>query len=167
MFYSWEQLRDISRPGSLMVSELMNIKDFEGVDTLLTEKALEFIDKKNPDFVFLYLGETDEFGGHKYGWMSDEYLSYINTAMDCVRKVVQSVGNEYTIIVTADHGGHDRTHGTEMNEDMQIPMFFRGKNFEENKELSDVSLLDIVPTVADVMGLDISDDWEGKSICNR
>lgn len=167
IFYSWEKLRDICNPGSLMASELLRIKTVDRVDCLLTKNALKFAEEYNPDFVFLYLGETDDIGGHGYGWMSDEYLQYINVAMDCVKKVVQAVGEEYTVIVTADHGGHERTHGTNMPEDMNIPMFFRGKKFEANKVLCNVSLLDIAPTIAEIMGLTIPDEWEGKSVCNH
>ena len=31
---------------------------------------------------------------------------------------------------TADHGGHDRTHGTDSPEDMTIPFIIKGKNFK-------------------------------------
>ena len=31
---------------------------------------------------------------------------------------------------TADHGGHDRTHGTGSPEDMTIPFIIKGKNFK-------------------------------------
>lgn len=166
VFYSWENLRDICNPGSLMASELLRIKTIEQVDRRLTDRALCFAEEFSPDFIFLYLGETDDIGGHCHGWMSEEYLQYINVAMNCVKKVVQTLGDEYTVIVTADHGGHDRTHGANISEDMNIPMFFRGKQFAENEILSNVSLLDIAPTVAEILGLTIPDEWEGKSLCN-
>ena len=44
--------------------------------------------------------------------------------------MVERLGEEYTVIITADHGGHDRMHGTDMAEDMTIPMFFIGADFE-------------------------------------
>ena len=164
MFYSWEKLRDIGTTGCLDAAEFLRIQSFDSVDCRLTDKAISYVNENKPDFVFLYLGETDDIGGHKFGWMSAEYLEFIRVAMDCVKKVVDAVGDEYTVVVTADHGGHDRTHGTEIDEDMIIPMFFRGDKFAENKELPTVSLLDIAPTVAEVMEIKIPDDWEGKSI---
>jgi len=68
------------------------------------------------------------------------------------------------MIVTTDHGGHDRIHGTELSEDLIIPMFFIGPDFEPGKQLSGLSLLDLAPTVADLMGVPIAREWEGKSI---
>ena len=70
--------------------------------------------------------------------------------------------DEYTIIVIADHGGHDRTHGTTMDEDMTIPMFFIGDEFEGGKELENVSILDIAPTIAKIIGVPPATEWEGK-----
>ena len=167
MFYGWEPLRDISRPGSLTFAEYINAYSFEHTDGLLTDRALHYIDAAHPDFVFLYMVETDEKGGHDNGWMSEAYLSYISAAIDNVKRVVEATKGEYTIIVTADHGGHDRTHGTEMDEDMTIPMAFLGTEFEAGKELHGVSILDLAPTIADIMGVPVPREWVGKSILNR
>ena len=37
---------------------------------------------------------------------------------------------------TADHGGHDRTHGTDSPEDMTIPFIIKGKNFKVGEKIS-------------------------------
>ena len=78
--------------------------------------------------------------------------------------MVERFGEEYTVIITADHGGHDRTHGTELDEDMMIPLFCYGPEFEAGKELQDVSILDITPTIASIMGIRPEPEWEGKSL---
>lgn len=103
--------------------------------------------------------------------MSDAYLNYIRVAIENVKRVYEAVaevaertGTQYTILVTADHGGHDRLHGTMLKEDMTIPTFFIGKHFEPGKELDDVSILDLAPTIADVMGVPRAPEWEGKSV---
>ena len=49
---------------------------------------------------------------------------------------------------TADHGGHDRTHGTDSPEDMTIPFIINGKDFKAGEKLENVSIKDIAPTVA-------------------
>jgi arylsulfatase A-like enzyme len=108
--------------------------------------------------------ETDEKGGHDNGWMSKPYLDCISRAIDNVKRVIETLGDEYTVIVTADHGGHDRAHGTTLPEDMTIPMFFFGKTFDNGKELNGVSILDIAPTIAKVMEVPTPREWEGKSI---
>ena len=164
MFYGWEPLRDVARPGSLKKADYINSYSFEHTDAMLTDSAIEYISLVKPDFVFLYMVETDEKGGHDNGWMSDVYLDYISRAIENVRKVIEETGGEYTVIVTSDHGGHDRCHGTEKDEDMIIPMIFYGPGFEGGKELRDASILDIAPTVADIVSVQKAKEWEGKSL---
>ena len=166
MYYGWEPLREIGRPGSLVSAEYVNAYAFEHTDGILTDRALNYIEKAHPDFVFLYMVETDEKGGHDSGWMSDTYLSYISCAIDNVKRVIETVGDEYSIIVTADHGGHERAHGTSLPEDMTIPMFFCGERFVKGRELPEISLLDIAPTVADLIGVNPEREWEGRSVAS-
>ncbi len=164
MFYGWEPLRDISRPGSLKFASYFNAYTCDETDRVLTDLALERIQQSKPDFVFLYLVETDEKGGHGCGWMSNDYLGYIYAALEQVRRVRQAVGEEYSVLVTADHGGHDRCHGTDVPEDMTIPIFCFGDRFEAGRRMQQVSILDLAPTVADIMGVPEAPEWEGKSL---
>ena len=164
MYYGWEPLRDVARPGSLKFAGYLNAYADEHTDGLLTDRALQCIEKYHPDFVFLYMVETDEKGGHDSGWMTQTYLDYISHAIGNVKRVAEAAGDEYTIIVTADHGGHDRTHGTELPEDMTIPMFFLGKEFTPGKAIENVSILDLAPTIAKIMGVPAAREWEGKPL---
>ena len=164
MYYGWEPLRDVARPESLRFSEYIHSYSEESVDTALTDSALARIEKSKPDFVFLYMVDTDEKGGHDNGWMSSEYLHRISVAVDNIRRVIESCGDEYTVIITADHGGHDRTHGTDLPEDTTIPMFYIGRDFEAGKQFSGSSILDIAPTIAKLMGVPTADEWEGVSV---
>lgn len=164
-FYGWEPLRDVALPGSSKYATYFNAYMEESVDTLLTDEAIKLIEWKKPDFVFLYQVDTDEKGGHDCGWMSDGYLDRIRIAINNAWRVIEKFGDEYTVIITADHGGHDRMHGTDMPEDMTIPMFYIGKDFEPGRKLDGVSILDIAPTIAKVMGLLPEKEWEGKPLC--
>ena len=164
MYYGWEPLRDVSRPESLRAAQYMWAYSQDNTDRLLTDAALTYIKNEEPDFVFLYMVETDEKGGHDNGWMSQPYLKCIHDAMDNVKRVLEEAGDDYTVIVTADHGGHDRSHGSELPEDMTIPMFFIGPDFAPGKQLSGISLLDIAPTIAQIMGVPQPREWEGRPL---
>lgn len=164
MFYGWEPLRDIARPGSLRFATYIHSYAMESTDTVLTDEALRVIGENKPDFAFLYLVETDEKGGHDNGWMSAEYLRRISIAIDNVKRVIDAFGDEYAVIIMADHGGHDRSHGTTLPEDMTIPFFFFGKEFARGNTVSGLSLLDIAPTIASIMGIESEMEWEGRSI---
>lgn len=167
MFYGWEPLRDIASPGSLNFATYINAYMQESSDTVLTDEAEKLIAEHHPDFVFLYMVETDEKGGHDNGWMSEEYLRRISIAIDNVKRIITSFGNEYTVIIMADHGGHGRSHGTELPEDMIIPLFLCGEDFIPGENIKEASLLDIAPTIADIMKISGDSDWEGKSLINN
>ena len=164
MFYSWEQLRDVARPGILDMSFFIKGEgnDFAKVNDNLTELALQYIQNENPDFVFLYLGHTDD-AGHRYGWMSPEYMDAIENSWKNICRVLDNVDDDFCVLITADHGGHDRTHGTDMEEDMLVPMIAVGQAFEPERDLGPISIIDIAPTVAELFGIAPDKEWEGKS----
>ena len=164
MFYGWEPLRDIAMPGTLKFATYVNAYMKESSDTVLTDEAIRIIDENKPDFAFLYMVETDEKGGHDNGWMSEEYLRRISIAIDNAKRVIERYSDEYSIIIMADHGGHDRSHGSTMPEDMTIPLFFIGEQFERGKVAEGLSLLDIAPTIAAIMGIEPDREWEGRSL---
>lgn len=162
-FYDWEQLRDLSRPGVLNFSYMAAGKDAEGMHKslqMMLSEICRYIPKEQPDFVFFYIGVPDECG-HKYGWMSKEYINSLYEAVDAMQKVMAVLPEEYRVIITADHGGHERFHGTEEAEDMTIPIICRGPEFAAGKVLDNVSIMDIAPTVTTLLGISTNRDWEG------
>ena len=128
----------------------------------VTDAAIEHLNKGYTDFAFLYLGYTD-FAGHNYGWMSDGYIEAMKNSWENINRVIDSIPDDFAVIITADHGGHDRTHGTEMPEDMLIPFVVLNKNINDIN-LDDVNLKDIAPTVTRLMGIEPNEEWEGKSL---
>jgi len=163
-FYTWEELRDLSRPGHLAVSYCLNMNKYADTDKAITKAAISYICRENPDFLFLYLGETDEVGGHDKGWMSETYLTCVSGALDCVRCVRREIPKDYTIILVADHGGHGRSHGEDCPEDMTIPVIINGPGVEPGNLGDGVSIKDIAPTVAALLGVAPSPQWEGKAL---
>ncbi|MBQ9543779.1 MAG: alkaline phosphatase family protein [Clostridia bacterium] len=163
MFYSWEELRDLCRFDRLDRSLMINLHTNEDCDEELTDEAIKYIKDHDPDFVFLYLGNPDETG-HKFGWMSEEYLKSISKGFDRVAKVKNVLSPDHTLIVLADHGGHGRSHGTTEPEDMTIPVIIRGKDFAPGEFGVDVNIKDVAPTVAKLLGAQRAPEWEGKEL---
>ena len=126
-----------------MESGYINAYSFEHTDAMLTDRALDYIALAKPDFVFLYMVETDEKGGHDNGWMSEEYLRRISIAIDNVKRIIEKFGEEYSVIMMADHGGHERSHGTDRLEDMAIPLFFYGPDFTPGENIKNASFFRI------------------------
>lgn len=163
-FYTWEELRDIGRPGSLTQQEFCSYGCYgRQADAHMCERTIDALKNEQPDFMFYYMVCPDEVG-HKYSWMSPEYLEAVDFASESIEKIVRALPKNYTLIITADHGGHDRTHGTTMIEDMTIPMMFYGPEWEADKEIEEIGLLDIAPTVVSLLGCEPAPEWEGKVI---
>ena len=164
-FYNWEELRDLSRPNSLTFSYYCKGRDigYDKANDIVSAAAAEYLNKNYVDFAFLYLGYADS-AGHKNGWMSDEYMEAIENSWRNIKMVMSSLPEDYTVIITADHGGHDRTHGTDLPEDMTIPIIINGENFEAGKVLKNANIKDIAPTVTKLLDAEPDDEWEGKSI---
>lgn len=160
MFTNWDELRDVTRPGSLKKISMANDDTYRVTNWTVVEETVKYINEKDPDFVFSYLGWVDE-AGHENGWMSEKYLEAVRESWDCIDRMTENLGEDWTVIVTADHGGHGRDHGTETDEDMLIPLFFRGKNFEPGRQIDGLNIMDIAPTVAKLHGCEIPREWEG------
>ncbi len=162
-FTNWEELRDLNRPGGLFMSFMINESyNLDDGDRLVTDAALPHLGAM--DFSFVYLGTVDS-AGHFYGWMSDEYLRQVERADAELGRIVAALPSDAALIVQADHGGHDRFHGTDMPEDMTIPWLIYGNGIRKGHAIQRaVSLLDTAPTVAKLLDLKTPREWEGASV---
>ena len=163
-FFDWEPLRDISRPLSLNRADFISgrLNGYNAADQFLTERAEDRLKTGElADFTFFYLCAVDE-AGHKYGWMSDEYIAMVKTSLDRAQKIAGLLPKDVDLLLTADHGGHDRLHGTEAAEDMTVPLFLRGENITPGAMVRNCCIIDIAPTIVARMGLPADPDWEGS-----
>lgn len=162
-FRNWEQLRDLSRPGYLAFDLFINGKaeSWEHSTELLADAAISYISQYSPDFTFFYTGLPDETG-HAKGWMGPEYLDAVDQSWKAVQRIVDTLDDDYVVFVTTDHGGHGRGHGTTMLEDMTIPVIITGGPFSAGNVLDNVSIKDIAPTIAALLGAQAAPEWEGK-----
>ena len=163
-FYNWEEIRDLSRPNSLEFSYFCRGRSigYDKANRVLTKAAAEYLTENETDFTFLYFGYSDA-AGHRSGWMSEEYMKAVRESWDCIDQLYKTLSDDYVFIVTADHGGHDRTHGTELPEDMTIPVMVFGKNMAPGLLPEDTSIKDIAPTITRFLGVEADEEWEGKS----
>ena len=167
MFYNWLQLRDVADPDSVHTSYCQLNTNSPHGDRHITEAAIQAVQREEFDFLFLYLGHVD-WTGHEYGWMTDEYLQAVSNADSCLGRFTDcmiGLKRPIDLMVLADHGGHDRGHGTECPEDMTIPLLMWGYRIEAGVEIKrPVSLLDVAPTLANLLGLQPAREWEGAVI---
>lgn len=166
LVYNWEELRDLTRPGSLTHAYFFSGHTpggYELANQKVTAATLDLIADQNPDFIFTYLGWTDE-AGHAHGWMTDEYFRSIDESFGCIQRIIEASSEDTVTIVVADHGGHGRGHGTTEETDMLIPVILHGKDITPGILTGDVSIKDISPTVVKLLDCAPAAEWEGTSL---
>jgi predicted AlkP superfamily pyrophosphatase or phosphodiesterase len=164
-FYNWEELRDLSRPGSLDTSFYLGNCYDPGGDAALAALAAGWLRDHPVDLAFVYLGYTDS-AGHAQGWMSDAYLRAVGVADRCIGGILDGLDGGAGVVVTSDHGGHGRTHGADCDEDMLVPLIVNGPTVPAGTAVGlPVSILDIAPTVAAILGVEAPAAWAGRPIC--
>ncbi len=169
MFYSWEHLRDLSAHGSLDVSYYHSAHTTPDIDRTIAEQASTHLMAEQPDLTLVYLCETD-LVGHEHGWMSPPYLAAVermDRVLGGLTGALAGAGlqNGFTWLVLADHGGHDRTHGTDAAEDITIPWIVSGHRARCGHAIQvPVRIIDTAATVAHLLGLACPEEWEGRPI---
>lgn len=128
-----------------------------------------YLATQRPNLLFVHIGEPDH-AGHLAGWMSWWYARAVRRADASLSRIVaaadRSFGRgEYTLIVTADHGGHDRTHGTTALEDVTIPWVAFGEGVREGTELPvGIRTVDTAATALWLLGLVPTTEWTGVPV---
>ena len=69
-----------------------------------------------------------------------------------------------TLIVTADHGGHERTHGTNTMTDTTIPWIVVGPKVVPGMLTVRVNTMDTAATAAYVLGLKLPANATGRPV---
>ncbi len=164
-FFNWAELRDLAPIGSVDASIFLNnlYTPLGAGDREIAQAASTWLSARPIDFAFVYFGQTDIIG-HLFGWMSETYLAAIHLADACIGQVMQSLSKDAVVIVTSDHGGHDKTHGTQRPEDMTIPFIIAGPGIGSGPIAHPVHLTDIAPTILALFGGVPAPEWIGRPI---
>lgn len=165
IFYNWQPMGAITTAAAGALSTYIGgeTNGWEEANTMIGDACIAHLADDPADFVYLYLGFLDEWG-HKYGWLSDEYYDALDKSLSLVERVIAALPEGYTVIITSDHGGHDYGHGSDLAEDMTIPLFILGGGYAAGRDLGPRSILDVAPTVAELMGIAAPAEWQGTPI---
>jgi predicted AlkP superfamily pyrophosphatase or phosphodiesterase len=116
------------------------------------------------DLLIVLLPQTD-MTGHASGWMSAEYLAQLQQTDEGVGRLVSVLPPETTIIVTADHGGQLKAHGTKDKLDMTIPWIIAGPRITHRGPLTrTIRTVDTAPTILSLLGLALAPNCAGKLV---
>ncbi len=162
--HNWEPLRDLARPEQLKYSWYHEPPLDQSYDDEMHAEALRVVQSGRYDFVFVYYGSVDT-AGHAYGWMEPGYLGQLQHVDQKLGELMAALPVDTHTIIQADHGGHDRSHGTDCPEDMTIPWIAVGPNIRPGHVVqADISLIDTTPTLARMLGIAPHEEWEGRCV---
>ncbi len=128
-----------------------------------------YLETAKPNLLFVHLSDPDS-AGHSSGWMSAAYGRAVHAtdkALDDLLDAADEAYGEdnYSVVVTADHGGHGYGHGTSDPLDVTIPWIAWGRGVDSG-EMEDVSIntFDTAPTVLWMLGVAKPEAWDGVPV---
>ncbi|XOB96382.1 alkaline phosphatase family protein [Deferribacteres bacterium DY0609] len=87
------------------------------------EKATAILNPAEKQFIFLHISGLD-FVGPESGWLSPEYMEEFNfideQLADFFNKI--SASPTYLMVITSDHAGHAKIHGSDHPDDFKRPL---------------------------------------------
>jgi predicted AlkP superfamily pyrophosphatase or phosphodiesterase len=159
MYVGKEKLRQVTEPESTDVFVYINDRDLVIIEQLLANFPVDF------HLMFIHFPAAD-WMGHEYGWLSPEQFSVLFRADEALNNLLVALDSyglreETLLIITADHGGHDTTHGSSLPEDMTIPWILSGPGVNPMQLTTPVQTMDTAATAAYALGLTIPEEWDG------
>jgi arylsulfatase A-like enzyme len=166
-FFSKKKFNHLLREGSL---DEVRVPRFGLIPASRTvSEAIQYMRRERPNLLFVHIAEPD-FMGHRMGWMSLAYRWGVREADAGVTALIEAAertfgeGN-FTLIVTADHGGHGDDHGTEEPLDTTIPWISYGQGIRSGHSVrGNVRTMDTAATVLRVLGVRIPAGWDGVPV---
>jgi predicted AlkP superfamily pyrophosphatase or phosphodiesterase len=132
-----------------------------------------YLDTTRPNLLFVHFADPDR-AGHDRGWMSAAYGRAVNDTDAAIGRLLAAADRaygcgQYALIVTADHGGDGRDHGTDDPLDVTIPWVAWGQGIPPIGQLDgrDVIITDTAPTVLSLLGITPPSDWGGRTVLTQ
>lgn len=167
-FFSKTKFHHLQKPGTLDYSQAP-----DGANWLATKTVADvrqYLKFRRPNLLFVHIGEPD-YAGHAFGWMSFAYgwaVRHADGAVDVLVKAAEDAfgAGNFTVVVTADHGGHNRSHGGTDPRDMTIPWIAWGKGIASGTAPTDVKTTDTAATVLWLLGVPQPESWSGRPVAS-
>jgi arylsulfatase A-like enzyme len=124
----------------------------------------------SPNLLFVHLTDPDR-AGHTRGWMSEAYGRAVTRADVAVARVIEASERafgkgRFALLVTSDHGGHGKDHGSDHPLDVAIPWIAWGQGVTPAGELTTATIrtIDTASTVLWLLGVSEPTDWTGTPV---
>jgi predicted AlkP superfamily pyrophosphatase or phosphodiesterase len=168
-FFSKAKFNHLQRPGTLDYSQAPGGWWGRWLSDRTTRDVEAYLRRARPHLLFVHIADPDA-AGHRHGWMSPAYGRGVVAADAAVARLLEAADHvfgagRYALIVTSDHGGHDKDHGSDDPRDVTIPWIAWGRGVSPG-QLPDgsVSTMDTAATVLWLLGLREQVEWTGQPV---
>lgn len=167
-FFGKSKFQHLQRPGTLDYSQAPGGWWGKWSADRTVDDIEEYLGTGKPNLLFVHLGDPDS-AGHDHGWMSPGYGEAVKFADDSVSRILVAADNaygagNYTMIVTADHGGHEKDHGSNDPRDITIPWIAWGRGVTPHEISGDLTTMDTAATVLWLFGVAEQTGWVGTAV---
>jgi predicted AlkP superfamily pyrophosphatase or phosphodiesterase len=140
----------------------------------MRDEALVSLRSRNPDVMFVYFGQVDEFGhgaiDSRASFSPDSVLylnaishvdSHIGELLRAMRARPKFAEEDWLVLITTDHGGRGNSHGGDSDEERNIWLVASGKEIPREKLLSEPTpQTSLVPMIYRHLGITPKAGWD-------
>lgn len=164
-FVAKSKMLFLAGPGTVAAAEYVAFPANDEVE--VARQAARYLAQVRPHLLFIHMADPDA-AGHASGWMSAPYLAATRKIPDAVSVVLDTLSRMFAlqnslVIVTADHGGHGLTHGSDDPQDMTIPWLAFGA-VQPGPISQRIVTYDTAATAVAALGYPIPSSWQGNPI---
>jgi predicted AlkP superfamily pyrophosphatase or phosphodiesterase len=167
-FFSKAKFGPLQRPGTLDYSQAPGGWFGRWLGARTVADVRSYLEDQRPNVLFVHLSDPD-VAGHSSGWMSQAYGQAVQTADAALGQLLTVADSaygkgNYSLVVTADHGGHAYGHGTSDPQDVTIPWIAWGRGVNAGLLDEKIDTFDTAPTVLWLLGVEEPDEWDGSPV---
>lgn len=168
-FFSKSKFSHLQVPGTLDYSQAPGGWFGRWSSDATLRDVEKHLGKASPNLLFVHLTDPDA-AGHSHGWMSAQYGRAVLRADAALGRLLKAADKaygpgRYTLIVTADHGGNGKSHGSDHPLDVTIPWIAWGRGVAPGEIAAPgIRTMDTASTVLYLLGLEKPANWTGIPI---
>jgi arylsulfatase A-like enzyme len=166
-FFAKAKFRHLDRPNAYDYRAVPLWNADKMMATEVIPDVIQYLQHLRPNLLFVHIGEPD-YAGHVLGWMSMGYGWAVRRADAAVAEILRAAEAAYgadgfTLLVTSDHGGHGRSHGSADARDVLVPWLVYGRGVAPG-HATGVRTVDTAATVLWLLGVPIPDHMDGRPV---
>lgn len=166
MFAGKEKFKHLNLPGTL---DAFDVPSYRA--RTVAQTAARYIETARPNLCFIHFSDPDG-AGHQHGWGSPQQMQAFAESDAALALVQQAIGragiaSSSVLLLSADHGGHDKTHGSNSPDDMIIPWTAFGASARAGYTITaPVTTYDTAATALWLLGVPVPANWNGRPVAS-